>query len=188
MARQKVSERTFVDANGVEVDRMEQATGARYTLVGIGKSFDLQIGVAGAAGTMFGVFGFWTKIGNVANTVLNDKDSPGTPDEAATEIEDFLAGIETGTWREAGVGIGRGPKYDNAVLAAVLVAALGTQAKGDAAYYEARLADNKGEKDPANKGYRSKVIAQDDFKAAYRVEMQKRGMTMPTAVPTATFA
>lgn len=188
MARQKVSERTFIDAQGNEVDRMEQATGARYTLVTAGKSFDLQIGEAGKSGTMFGVFGFWTKIGNVANTILNDKDDPGTADDAAAEIGDFLAGVETGTWREAGEGVGRGPKYDNAVLAAVLLAALGSAAKGDAAYYEARLADNKGEADSANKGYRSKVIARDDIKAAYWVEMAKRGQAKPAAAPADTLA
>lgn len=189
MARQKVSERAFIDAAGAEVDRMEQATGARYTLVQAGKSFDLQLGAAGAPATMFGVFGFWTKVGNVANTVLNDKDEPGTPQDAASEIEDFLAGVEAGTWREAGEGaIGRGPKYDNDVLAHVLVAALGSAAKGDVAYYAARLADNKGESDPANKGYRSKVIARDDIKAAYWVEMQKRGVVKPAAPAADTLA
>ena len=188
MARQRVSERTFIDAAGVEVERMEQATGARYTLVTAGKSFDLQIGEAGKPGTMFGVFGFWTKIGNVANTVLNDKDDPGTADDAAAEIGDFLAGVETGTWREAGEGVGRGPKYDNAVLAVVLLAALGAAAKGDAAYYEARLADNKGEADANNKGYRSKVIARDDIKAAYWVEMAKRGQAKPAPAAADTLA
>lgn len=188
MARQKVSDRTFIDAAGNEVEKMELASGARYTLVQAGKSFDLQIGDAGKAGTMFGIFGFWTKIGNVANTVLNDKDEPGTQDDAANEIADFLAGVETGTWREAGEGVGRGPKYDNAVLGAVLVAALGAAAKGDAAYYAARLDDNKGEKDAANKGYRSKVIARDDIKAAYWVEMEKQGKTKPAAPAADTLA
>src|SRR5207244_3554658 len=116
-------------------------TGARFTLEGTGKSYDLQIGPAGAAATMFAVFGFWTKLGNVLNTVLNDKDSPGTPDEAAQEIDDFLAGATTGTWREAGEGVGRGPKYDNDILGSVLVTMLGAAAKGDAAYYAARMAD-----------------------------------------------
>lgn len=188
MARQKVSERTFVDAGGVEVERMEQATGARYTLVTAGKSFDAQMGEAGKLATMFAIFGFWTKVGNVANTVLNDKDSPGTQDDAAEEIADFLAGVETGTWREAGEGATRGPKYDNNVLATVLVAALGAAAKGDVAYYEARLADNKGEADVANKGYRSKVVARDDIKAAYWAEMAKRGVIKPAPAAADTLA
>lgn len=187
MARQKVSERTFIDAAGAEVERMEQATGARYTLVQAGKSFDAQMGDAGKLPTMFAIFGFWTKVGNVANTVLNDKDAPGTAVEAATEIEDFLASVETGTWREAGEGP-RGPKYDNNVLATVLVAALGSAAKGDVAYYEARLGDNKGEADPANKGYRSKVVARDDIKAAYWQEMAARGIAKPAAPAAETLA
>lgn len=180
MARQKVSERTFIDASGNEVDRMEQATGARYTLAQIGKSFDIQLGAPATPATMFGIFGFWTKVGNVANTVLNDKDEPGTPQDAAEEIADWLAGVETGTWREAGEpGAGRGPKYDTGILADVLVVALGSAAKGDAAYYKARLDDNKGETDPANKGYRSKVLARDDIKAAYWAEAAKRGVSKP---------
>ena len=82
--RNKVSDRTFIDAQGNEVDRMEEATGARYTLTGIGKSFDVQMGEAGQLPTMFAIFGFWTKVGNVANTTLNDKDDPGTPEDAAS--------------------------------------------------------------------------------------------------------
>lgn len=188
MARQKVSERTFIDAAGNEVDRMEQATGARFVLVPAGKTFDIQLGKAGDPATMFGVFGFWTKLGNVANTVLNDAKEPGTADDAAEEIGDFLAGVETGTWREVGEGAARGPKYDVGVLAEVLVAALGAAAKGDAAYYAARLNDNKGEVDPANKGYRSKVIARDDIKAAYWAEMAKRGQVKPAGASADTLA
>lgn len=185
--KRKVSERTFIDANGNEVDRMEEATGARYSLVketgrtekgepiyGAEHVFDLQIGEAGKPATMFGVFGFWTKVGNVANTVLNDKDAPGTIDDAASDIDDFLRQAEAGVWREAGEGgVGRGPKYDNAILAVVLHAVLGAAAKGDAAHYQARL--------EADKGYRAKVVGRDDIKAAYWAEAAKRGISKPAA-------
>jgi len=184
MARQRVSERTFIDATGNEVDRMEQATGARYTLVkqtgkdakgepiyGAEHVFDQQIGSAGALPTMFGIFGFWTKVGNVANSVLNDKDSPGTIDDAAMDIEDFIKQAETGVWREAGEGAARGPKYDNGLLGEVVVMVVGAAAKGDAAHYTARLA--------ADKNYRAKVVARDDIRAKYREEAAKRGIAKP---------
>ena len=169
MARQKVSERTFIDPQGNEVERIELATGARYTLAGISKSFDAQIGPAGKLPTMFGIFGFWTKVGNVANTVLNDKDEPGSQEDAGAEIESFLASVQGGVWRELSEGVARGPKYDNAILAGVLVVALGKAAKGDAAHYYERL--------ESDKGYRAKVVARDDIKGAYWTEAAKRGIT-----------
>lgn len=181
MARQKVSERDFIDAAGQSVERIEQATGARYTLVQAGRSFDIQLGAAGQPATMFAIFGFWTKIGNVANTVLNDKDAPGSQDDAAAEIEAFIASVEKGTWREAGEGGGRGAKYDNAILAEALVSVLGDKAKGDATAYFARLEDAKGEADPANKGYRAKVVANDAVKAAYWKLAAEKGITKPEA-------
>lgn len=169
MARQKVSDRAFIDSQGAEVDRMEQATGARYTLAEIGKSFDLQFGEAGQPSTMFAVFGFHTKVGNVANSVLNNKDDPGTADDAATEIADWLESVTQGTWREGGTGIARGPKYDNDVLGLVLHGMIAAEKRaGDAAHYAAKIA--------ADKGYRAKLLARDDVKTAYFAEMAKRGV------------
>lgn len=192
--RKRVSERTFIDASGNEVDRMEQATGARYSLVhSTGqdadgepiytplKQFDVQLGPAAAEATMYGVFGFWTKIGNVANTVLNDKDAPGSIEDAAAEIDDFMASVAGGVWREAGEAGARAPKYDTAILAEVLIKLLGDKAKGDIAYYKAKLNDSKGEADPANKGYRAKVVSRDDIKAAYWRLAKERGITKPDA-------
>lgn len=177
----RISQRDFIDADGNEVERMELATGARYTLVEVGKSFDLQLGKAGDPATMFAIFGFHTKIGNVANTVLNDKDAPGTADDAASDIADFIEQATGGVWREAGEGGGRGPKYDNAILAAALVAVLGDKAKGDAGHYQARLDDPKGEVDSANKGYRAKVVAQDAVKARYWELAKAQGIAKPEA-------
>jgi hypothetical protein len=179
--RARVSQRDFINANGEVVDRMEEATGARYTLVQAGKSFDLQFGEAGKPETMFAIFGFHTKVGNVANTVLNDSDSPGTPDDAAGAIGEWLESVNGGTWREAGEGTTRGPKYDNGILAEALVAVLGDKAKGDAGHYQARLDDNKGEVDPANKGYRNKVVAQEAVKTKYWGLAAAKGITKPTA-------
>jgi hypothetical protein len=176
--KQKVSDRTFIDVNGNEVDSMEQATGARYTLVQAGKSFDVQLGQAGAMPTMFAIFGFWTKIGNVANTTLNDKDDPGTHEDAASDIQEFLDGVTAGTWREAGTGAARGPKYDNAILAHVLFEQVtanaangGKAAAGDLAHYAGRI--------EADKGYRAKVLANPAIKTGYFAELAKRGSTVP---------
>jgi len=173
MVKQKVSDRTFIDAAGAEVDRMEEATGARYTLAQIGKSFDVQLGKPGELATMFGIFGFWTKIGNVANTTLNDKDDPGTPEDAAADIQEFLDAVQGGTWREAGTGAARGPKYDNSVLAHVLHEQLvaGGKAQGDAAHYQGRI--------EADKGYRAKVLANPAVKTGYFAELAKRGSATP---------
>jgi len=185
MARQKVSSRDFIDANGQPVDKIELATGARYALVkrtggtddkpeyANEHEFDVQLGEAGKPATMYAIFGAWTKLGNVANSVLNDDKEPGTIDDAADEIAAFIKSVESGVWREAGDGAARGPKYDNDVLGIVLHAILGAAAKGDAASYTARLA--------ADKGYRAKVVARDDIKAAYWVEMSKRGVAKPQA-------
>lgn len=177
--RARVSERAFIDAKGNEVDRMEQSAGARYTLVEAGKSFDWIFGANPEADKFFCNFGFQTKVGNVANTVLNDKDSPGTSQEAADEIDSFLEQVIGGIWREAGEGGGRTPKYDNAILAEALVALLGDKAHaGGADHYRARLDDPKGEVDSANKGYRAKVVARDDIKAEYKRIAKERGIAV----------
>lgn len=166
-SRAKVSERSYIDASGNEVDRMEQATGGRYALPGISKAWDLQFGAAGAASTMLAIMGMHTKLGNIVNTVKNDKKNPGTLEEAAGEIDEFLQDIAAGIWRES-EGAARAPKFDNAILGAALVTYLAGTAKGDAAYYQQRL--------ESDKAYRSKVIASTDVKLAYEAECKARGI------------
>lgn len=172
--RAKASERLFIDANGNEVDRIEQATGARYKIPANGRSFDMQLGEAGKPETMFAVFGYHTKLGNVANTIRNDKTEPGTPDDEADTLEEFVAGVAGGLWREPSEAGPRGPKYDDAVLAAVIHAAFTAKgtAKGDEAHYLVRLAD---------KAYRAKVLAAafdgTSVKDLYAAEAQRRGIT-----------
>ena len=127
--RNKVSERDYIDVNGAVVDRMEQATGAKYTLGQMQgetfkpvKSWTLQFGEAGVDTTMYGVLGFHTKLGNVANTVLNDKDAPGSIDQAAAAITEFTAGTSEGEWAERAGG-GGGLRYDpNLVSQAIALA------------------------------------------------------------------
>lgn len=173
MARSKRSERYFIDKSGDEVDRMEQATGAGYSLVSADgsevQSWELQSGLSPASSvTMHFILGFWTKVGNVVNTVVNDKDSPGTLEDAALAVTEHLSNCESGVWREVGEGVARGPKYDKDTLAGALLAVLTTEnkAKGDLANYRARLDD---------KSYAAKVRARTDVMAQYYKDLAAKG-------------
>lgn len=108
--RKTVSKRSYLDSDGNECDKIEEASGARYTLLGDGgESFDMQFGDPGQFGTMCGIFGFHTKVGNVANTVLNDKDEPGGPAEAADAIRAFIESAtdsKNPVWAERAGGVG----------------------------------------------------------------------------------
>lgn len=171
MARAKVSERTLLLADGSEAERMNDATGASYKLVANGRSFDYQYGANPHQDRMFGIFGFITKVGNEANSVLNNDKEPGDADDAAVAIEEFLQGVSAGVWREVGEGAARGPKYDKDVLAAALVGVLAATAKGDVAHYRERLED---------KSYYAKVRANTEVMAAYMAEMASRGKATGT--------
>ena len=108
--RKTVSKRSYLNEDGSEADKIEEATGARYQLLGEGgESFDMQFGNAGSFETMCGIFGFHTKVGNVANTVLNDKDEPGGPAEAAEAIRAFIESAtdsKSPVWAERAGGVG----------------------------------------------------------------------------------
>jgi hypothetical protein len=173
MARSKRSERYLIDIKGDEVDRMEQATGAGYSLVSKDgseiQSWELQSGLpAGSPVTMHFNLGFWTKIGNVVNTVVNDKADPGTLDDAALAVVEHLENCEKGIWREVTEGVARGPKYDKDTLAGALFAVLTAEskAKGDLASYRARLDD---------KSYAAKVRARTDVMAQYYKDLAAKG-------------
>lgn len=125
--RKAVSKRDFIDAAGAVVDKIEEATGSRYVLLdkqpdgSPGHVFDYQCGEVGKLTTMAAIFGLQTKIGNVANTVLNDKDEPGTPADAAAAIKEWLTQVEGGTWAERTTG-GPGVRVDKPALAGAIVA------------------------------------------------------------------
>jgi hypothetical protein len=131
--RKQVSKRLFLNTQGTEVDKMEEATGARYVLLGASgnKSFDQQFGNAGELATMCAIFGYHTKLGNVANSVLNDKDEPGTPDDAAEAITAFL-GASPFVWAER-TGGGVGVRVDKDALAGAIVEVALATGKLDAA-------------------------------------------------------
>lgn len=179
MARAKRSDRYFVDNDGNEVDRMEQATGAGYSLVsGDGseiKSWELRTGlVAANTVTMHAVFGFWTKVGNVINTVVNDKNDPGTLEDAALAATEHVTNCENGIWREVSTEA-RGPKYDKDTLAGALLACLTADklAKGDLATYRAKLDD---------KSYYAKVRAQTKVMAQYYSDLAAKGVAVDTGL------
>lgn len=141
--KQKVSERDYLDAQGNPVDRIEQATGARYSIgrkegddFKVLKSFDAQFGQPGTLATMCAILGFHTKAGNVANTVLNDKDAPGSLDDAAGEIATWQKDAESGKWSERVGGGGGGLRYDPAVMAESIAKAKG---ENDPAPYLAKM-------------------------------------------------
>jgi len=126
--RRQVSKRDYLDSDGAVCDKIEQASGARYTLLGDGgRNFDEQFGDPGTFETMCAIFGFHTKVGNVANTTLNDKDNPGTPADAAAAIEEFIEAAKSGTWAERTGGVGI--VIDKDALAGAVVAVATAQGK-----------------------------------------------------------
>jgi hypothetical protein len=140
-----VSNREFLKADGSIADRMEESDGARYTLLDPAGNHDLDyiFGKNPNADKWFANFGFHTKVGNVANTVLNDKDEPGTPSEAANAIREFLAGIASGIWAAERTG-GVAQRIDKDALAGSIVAV--AEAAGKVADYQ-KIRD-KLESDP----------------------------------------
>jgi hypothetical protein len=119
--RKAVSKREYLLADGSVAERIEDASGARYTLLGGADGnidFD-ELFANEKFKTMCAIFGFHTKAGNVANTVLNDKSDPGTPDDAADAIREFIAGGYDGTWAERTGGVG--VKIDKDQLAGAIV-------------------------------------------------------------------
>lgn len=157
MARKKVSDREYINSAGDVVDRIEQATGGRYSLgkangedFDVTKDWDLQCGAPGTPVTMLAILGFHTKLGNVANTVLNDKENPGTVESAAQAIDEFLALMEKGTWAERVGGGGGGLRYNPDHMAAAIAEAKG---ENDPAPYLAKMStrvDAKGQVVSAN--------------------------------------
>lgn len=136
--RKQVSKREYLGKDGAVVDRMEDATGARYTLLGVtggNRDFDEQFGEAGHFTTMNAILGFHTKAGNEVNTVLNDKDEPGTPDDAAAALEAWIAKAKSGTWatRESSGG---GTRVDKQALAWAAFTVAGGEGKSKKSYDE----------------------------------------------------
>ncbi len=175
-SRKQVSKRSFITQSGSEAERIEEATGARYTLLNPAGNldYDMQFGDAGKASTMFAVFGFHTKIGNVANTVLNDKDEPGTPADAGESIKEFMALAQAGKWAERAAGVA-GSRIDKDALAAAVceVAAAKGQTK------DISIVREKLEDDPV---LVRKLRANPEIRAAYDKRVGKAPATTEDAL------
>lgn len=106
MARIERSKREWIDAEGNKVERPEQATGVRYTLIGGkegGHVYDLSH-LESTLDRWCAGFGFFTKAGNEANTVMNtDK---GSVEEADEAIEEMVDNWRNGIYRERQAGQG----------------------------------------------------------------------------------
>lgn len=173
MARKNVSKRQYLGADGSKSVGPSADGKVDYILLGDDGSpkatFSLDKNSPGLL--QFAQFGFVTKVGNVANSVLNG-DEPGTVDEAKADIEEFLAGLaqDPPQWREPGEGRARGPKYDKDVLASVLFAGRSADKRtgdwADVATIRQRLED---------KSFYAKVRNNAGAMAGYYAEMAKRG-------------
>lgn len=173
MARKNVSNRQYKTADGGKSVGPAPTGSVTYQLLKADgettqKEFTLGADTPAAMLYMLAQFGFVTKVGNVANSVLNGTD-PGTVEDAEADIVEFLAGLEKGVWREPGEGRARGPKYDKAILAFVL--------------YEGRAADkrvgNFASVDSLmqaleDKSFYAKVRNNAGAMAAYYAELAKR--------------
>lgn len=178
--RKQVSKRLYIDAAGAEVDHIEEATGARYVLLNPNGNvnFDEQLGDAGKLATMCAIMGFVTKVGNVANTVLNDKDEPGTFDDASAAIQAFIDSAKASppVWAERSTGV-PGAKVDRDALAGAICEVGQAAGKIAAADVDAMYAKvrEKLESDPA---YLRGVRQIPDVARAYATRVGKPGKTI----------
>ena len=177
--KRKLAEHGYVDAQGQEVDMPEQAVGISYQDIESGEDFVYIFAgaVAGAPITLHALMGAKTLATNEASA-FRQAEARGDEQEETSQVEAIKARfglVESGVWRERGEGT-KGPRYDNAILAGVLMAYLsevGDKPSGDEAHYYGRLEEDKS--------YRAKVVARDRVKALYWQEMEKRGVARPQA-------
>lgn len=162
----------LIASAGGEHTSMDKATGIRYTQLKSGAVFEYVIPGAqpGTAATMLALFGAKTKATNEASRVRNGE--KGTPDEEMEAIDEVFANLDKGIWREKAEG-GGGSRTDKALLAEVIVSALGAQANpGGSLYYQHRLEQEDG--------YLKKVMSVDAIKNEYRKRAGKTGPAVDT--------
>lgn len=142
-AKRKKADHIYLGPDGKPVDAQEAATGCRYADVATGAHVDYQVpgGKAGSVATMLAVFGLKTLFTNTASSNRNSPgDSPFANDVEA--IKSRMAEMKDGQWDEPSEGP-RGPKYDNAVLAAIFGEVLAKKGKQvDLAKIEQKLTDD----------------------------------------------
>lgn len=115
MAKERVSDREFVNKAGEIVDQIEEAVGFQYTDKKSGESFKYgPLGDPGKPATMLALFGGITLAGNVRNTWNFEKGEKAAT--AIVAINERFALLTSGKWLVRGEG-GRGPKWDRDALA-----------------------------------------------------------------------
>lgn len=177
-SRKKVSTRQYLDSEGEKSVGPAASGRVNYQLLNadgtVHKEFTFDS--ASPGGHLFAQFGFVTKVGNVANSVLNGTE-PGSVEDAAADIEEFLASIAAGQWREPGEARARGPKFDKDVLASVLFAGRTAEKRtddwADVGVIRQRLEDDKS--------FYAKVRNNAQAMADYYAEMARRGADVKTS-------
>lgn len=164
--RQSVAKHELIAVAGGEHVNITEACGIRYTDKATGEKFEYLIpgAVAGSPITLLALFGAKTKATNEASRVRNGQGGDTTAQFEA--IDEVFANITQGVWREKAEG-GGGSRTDKALLAAVLVDALGEKAQGTVDTYQHRL--------ETEEAYYKKVWSNDQIKTEYKRRAGKTG-------------
>lgn len=165
--REGVAKHELIAAAGGEHCSMTEAVGIRYTDKKSGEVFEYLIpdAVAGTPLAMLALFGAKTKATNEASRVRNGE--KGDVQAQMEAIDEVFANITKGIWREKAEG-GSGTRTDKALLAQVLVEALGDKAQGTVDVYQNRL--------ETEEAYYKKVWSNDQIKSEYK---RRKGNTGP---------
>jgi len=158
--RKGVAKHEFIDASG-QVVGISQGVGIKYTDKASGKEFSFPIPGAqpGTALTMLALFGAKTKATNETSRLRNGDAGVTDPDEQIAALHDVFTQIGNSVWREKAEGeAGTGSRADKPTLAAALIEALGTGAKGSVDDYVAKMQDEE---------YLAKVFGNKAVKAIY---------------------
>jgi hypothetical protein len=164
--RQSVAKHELIAAPGGDHVNITEAVGIRYTDKTSGEKFEYIIPNAtpGTAITMLALFGAKTKATNEASRVRNGQ---GGDTQAQFEaIDEVFQNITQGVWREKAEG-GGGSRTDKALLAQVLIDALGEKAQGTVDTYQQRL--------ETEEAYYKKVWSNEQIKAEYKRRAGKTG-------------
>lgn len=117
VVKRQVAKHELLDASGAVVDNEEEATGIRYTLLGNGQSFDVQLGMTpGERNTMLAIFGAKTLATNETSAARNNSKGAATWDEQMDAVRERFALLESGKWVDR-TREGVGAKVDPDALA-----------------------------------------------------------------------
>ena len=165
--RPNVAKHELIAAAGGEHTSIDKAVGIRYTDKASGEVFEYLIPDAapGTPLTMLALFGAKTKATNEASRVRNGE--KGDSQAQMEAIDEVFQNISKGVWREKAEG-GGGTRTDKALLAQVLVEALGDKAQGTVDTYQNRL--------ETEEAYYKKVWSNDQIKSEYK---RRKGNTGP---------